>query len=143
MPEHENTQLVEKLFAAINEHDLGSNNDLYTPDYQSESPGVGSGLNLEQATANTQGFLDAFPDLHFDIRHKVAQGDFVVVNWIATGTHTGPLPTPTGDSLPPTNKKATTPGSTTYQIKDGKVFRSWVHWDMAGLLMQLGLMPGT
>lgn len=143
MAENENLQLAEKLFAAVNAHDLARVSDLYATDFQSESPGAGSGLTQAQSMANTQGFLDAFPDLHFELRHKIAQGEFVVVNWVATGTHTGPLPTPRGDTLPPTNKKAAVPGSTTYQFKNGKVFRNWVHWDMVTLLSQLGLMPGA
>jgi predicted ester cyclase len=66
----------------------------------------------------------------------------VVINWVATGTHNGGLRTPTGDTLPPTGKKASVPGSTTYQFKGAKVARSWVYWDMVTLLAQLGLMPG-
>jgi len=74
--------------------------------------------------------------------HTIAQGDFVVVNWMSTGTHTGGLRTPTGAVIPPTGKKAMVPGSTTYQFRGGKVAQTWVHWDMTTLLAQLGLMPG-
>ena len=141
MSDH-NLQVAERLFAAINAHDLSGTKKEYAEGFRGESPGVGSDLTFEKSTANTQGFLDAFPDLHFELRHKIAQGDFVVVNWVATGTHKGALTTPTGDKIPPTNKKAAVPGSTTYQFKDGKVIRNWVHWDMVTLLAQLGLMPG-
>ena len=79
--------------------------------------------------------------MHFEVVRTIAQGDFVTANWRATGTHNGPLTTPNGNSIPPTGKKATTPGSTTYQFKDGKAVYSWVHWDMITLLAQLGLMP--
>ena len=66
----------------------------------------------------------------------------VVAHWSATGTHNGPLLTPTGDSIPATGKKAQVSGSTTYEFKDGVIARNWVFWDMASLLSQLGLMPG-
>ena len=65
-----------------------------------------------------------------------------ILNWVASGTHTGPLRTPTGASIPPTGKKAVVPGSSTYQFKNGKAVHTWVHWDMVTLLDQLGLMPG-
>ncbi len=142
MSENGNVRVTEKFFEAINAHDLSQPGEYYADDYLYEAPGSPGALNQEQAQAYTQGFLDAFPDLHFDLKHKIAQGDYVVVNWVATGTHKGSLMTPTGDILAPTNKKAVVPGSTTYQFKDGKAVRSWVHWDMVTLLAQLGLMPG-
>ncbi len=143
MSEQENIRIAEKFFQAINDHDLSQNSDHYAPDYLYEAPGVPGQFNQEQSQAYTQGFLDAFPDLHFEIKHKIAQGDYVVINWRATGIHTGPLTTPTGNQLPPTGKKAVVPGSTTYEFKGGKAVRSWVHWDMVTLLAQLGLMPGV
>jgi len=143
MSEQENVRVAEKLFEAINAHNLTQGLDYYAPDYLYEAPGVPGQFNREQAQAYTQGFLDAFPDLHFEIKHKISQGDYVVINWSASGTHTGPLTTPTGDQLPPTGKKAVVPGSTTYEFISGKVSRSWVHWDMVTLLAQLGLMPGV
>jgi predicted ester cyclase len=99
-------------------------------------------LNRDQAKAYTQGFITGFPDLHFELTQKVDQGEYVVINWVGNGTHTGPLPTPTGDTLPATGKKATVVGSTTYQIKNGKAVKGWTYWDMVSLLSQLGMMPG-
>ena len=83
----------------------------------------------------------AFPDLQFKLNHTINQGDFVVVNWLSGGTHTGGLRSPSGAVIPPTGKKGLVPGSTTYQFKGRKVVQSQVHGDMATLLAQLGLMP--
>lgn len=142
MSEQDNIRIAEKVFQALNDHDLGGNDDLYADGYGQEAPGSPGIQNFKQGQAYTQGFFDAFPDLHFDVRHKIAQGDFVVFNWVGSGTHKGGLRTPTGETIPPTGKKAMVPGSTTYQIKNGKIVHSWLHWDMVTLLAQLGLMPG-
>ena len=142
MSEQDNTKIALKFFEGLNSHVPGANRELQSADYKQESPGAVGMMNTEQAEAYVQGFIDAFPDLHFDIRHTIAQGDFVVVNWIGSGTHTGGLRTPTGAVIPPTGKKAMVPGSTTYQFKGGKAIQSWLHWDMTTLLAQLGLMPG-
>jgi hypothetical protein len=32
-------------------------------------------------------------------------------------------------------------GSTTSQVKNGKVTRSWAFWDLSSLLGQMGLLP--
>ena len=142
MSEQENMRIAEKLFEALNAHDLNLGSDYEADDYQFEGPGTSGTVNRDQARAYTQGFFDAFPDLHFEIKQRVAQGDYVVINWIGSGTHTGPLLTPTGATIPPTGKKAVAPGSTTYQIKNGKAVAGQTYWDMVTLLAQLGLMPG-
>ena len=99
-------------------------------------------MNAEQNRMYTQNFLTAFPGSKFEVLHTIAQGDYVVVNWKAGGgAHTGPLHTPSGCTIPPTGKTATVVGSTTSQIKNGKITRSWTFWDMTSLLGQLGLMP--
>ena len=142
MSEQENARMAEKFFEAINDQDLGRYSGFLSPDFRSDQPGAAAPMNEEQNNAYTQVFIDAFPDLHFDFRQTIAQGDFVAVNWVASGTHKGSLKTPTGSVLPPTGKHAVVLGSSTYQFKNGKIVRVWNHWDMATLLAQLGLMPG-
>jgi steroid delta-isomerase-like uncharacterized protein len=141
MSEPENTNLAKTFFDNLNAHALDADDALQADDVKNEAPGAPGPMNREQNRAYIQGFITSFPDLHFDVRLTVAQGDHVVVNWVGTGTHTGPLTTPSGGTIPPTGKKATVPGSTTFEIKGGKVTHSWVHWDMVTLLGQLGLMP--
>ena len=142
MSEQENTRAVEKLFEALNAHDLSRDTEYISPDFHADQPGASGPMTQDQNIAYTQGFFDAFPDLHFDKRQIIAQGDFVVINWMGSGTHKGGLRTPTGAVIPPTGKHARVPGSTTYQFKNGKVVQSTTFWDMATLLAQLGLMPG-
>jgi predicted ester cyclase len=55
----------------------------------------------------------------------IAQGDYVVAHWTGTGTHTGPLSTPTGSSIPATGKQVVLKASETYQLKGGKISRPW------------------
>ena len=145
MSEIDNIRIAEKLFDAINAHNLNLGDSYQDVNYRFEGPGTesnGRALNRDQAKAYTQGFITAFPDLRFELTQKIAQGEYVVINWVGRGTHTGPLLTPTGDTLPATGKKATIAGSTTYQIKNGKAVKGWTYWDMVSLLSQLGMMPG-
>lgn len=142
MNEMENTRIIERIYELNNSHDLVTRNDLLANDIHFEAPGSIVITNRDQYNAYLQGFLDAFPDLRFELTQKVAQGDWVVVNWIASGTHSGGLRTPTGDVIPATGKKAVVPGSNTFQVKNGKVVSDHTYWDMATLLAQLGLMPG-
>jgi steroid delta-isomerase-like uncharacterized protein len=141
MSEQENTRIAEKFFSAFNAHDLSQTKALEAPNYKAKAPGSPEAMTGDESRAYNQGFLTAFPDLNFELTEKIAQGDFVVINWIARGTHNGNMRTPAGGTIPPTHKKAAVHGSTTFEIKNGKAVRSWVFWDMVTLLTQLGLMP--
>lgn len=142
MSEQDNIRVVEEVFEAINAHDLDQGSKYQAPGYKYQGPGLPGPVGPDEYAAYMQGYFDAFPDLHFELTHKIAQGDFVVVNWVGTGTHDGPLRMPSGDSLPATGKKGTNFGSNTFEFDNGKVVQSRTYFDMVTMLAQLGLMPG-
>ncbi len=142
MSEQENIKIAQAFFDNFNAHDLGAIEQLQADDFKAGyAAGAAGPMSKEQNRMYLQNFLTAFPDIHFEVTLSVAQGDYVVLHWIGTGTHTGPLGTLSGGAIEPTGNKATVPGSTTTEIKNGKHARSWTFWDMAGLLGQLGLLP--
>ena len=140
MSDQNNVRVAEKAVTDLNQHDVSVGVDLYADTYQFEAPGAQGSLNLEQSQAYVQGFFDAFPDLHFEVTNRIADGEYVVINWMGTGTHTAPMRSPSGNMIPATGKKCLVPGSTTYNIKNGKIQKSQWYWDMATLLAQLGLL---
>ena len=141
MSEQDNLTAARSFFEAWNAGDLSKAMAYEDASGMHESPGSGMPLNNDQNRMYNQNFLTAFPGSKFNILFTVAQGDYVVVNWKITGTHAGPLGTPSGGTVPPTGKPATVVGSSTYQIRNGKVVHTWNFWDMSSLLTQLGLMP--
>ena len=83
-----------------------------------------------------------FPDAHIDIHNMVAEGDTVVVEYTFTGTHKGPMRTPTGDVIPPTNKTLSGPALDIGVMDDkGQLKSLRQYFDTARGLQQLGLMP--
>ncbi len=141
MSEQDNIKVVQANYDAFNAHDLDKFNQLRTADFMAEQPGAPAPMNREQNRMFLQAYLMAFPDIHADVTRMIAQGNYVVTHVTFTGTHTGPLPTPTGRSIPATGKKVVVKASDTYELKDGKIFRSWSFADMASFLGQLGLLP--
>ncbi len=141
MSEQENINVVQANYEALNAHDLQKFSQLRTEDCLAESPGVPAPLNREQNQLLIQAYLTAFPDLHVNVTLLIAQGDYVVAHWTATGTHTGPLPTPIGGSIPATGKQVVLKASETYQLKGGKISHLWGFFDRVSLLGQLGVMP--
>jgi predicted ester cyclase len=54
-----------------------------------------------------------------------ASGEHVVTQYTATGTHNGDLM-----GIPPTRRQAEVHGCTVAEIRNGKVVRSYVYWDI-------------
>jgi steroid delta-isomerase-like uncharacterized protein len=86
-----------------------------------------------------QGFRVAFPDLRIRWIHHVANGDEVVAECAWTGTHNGPLVSPSG-TIPPTGKKVTDGRfCEVIKVRDGKIARIVNYQDLSSWLRQLGL----
>src|SRR5262249_52581948 len=69
--------------------------------------GIHRDATLEEDQAALKGWHQAFSDVAIVPGKLIAEGDFVVVYWIARGTNTG-----TGNGLPATGKKAALAGVT-------------------------------
>ena len=132
--EQQNARIARDNFELINQKNLERWRQDYTADFKIGAPGAPGPLDRDQFRDYVQNFMTAFPDLHFDIKATIAQGDHVVMNWKATGTHNGPLRTPAGETVSPTHRKVQMPGSTTEQIQDGKIVCAWTYWDMGTLM---------
>jgi SnoaL-like polyketide cyclase len=79
----------------------------------------------------------AFPDLTCTLEDQVAEGAKVVTRFSAHGTHQGE----TEDLGPATGNRMEITGVTTERFSDGKVAESWDHYDVRGMMQQLGLVP--
>ncbi len=77
-------------------------------------------------------YYDAFPDAHFTITHLFADETHAVVRYEVDATHKGDA-----FGIPATGKKFTSTGLVLYEMKDGKIYRSWQELDLIGILNQL------
>jgi len=141
MSEQENIQVIQANFEALNANDADTFRQLRAADFVAEVPGVPTPLNVEQTWMFNEGYLAAFSDVHLDVTLTIAQGNYVVAHYTATGTHTGQMRTSTGSPMPATGKKFAVKGCSTYELKGGKISRQWDFADMISLFSQLGLMP--
>jgi predicted ester cyclase len=74
----------------------------------------------------------------------LAEGDRVLVQWTASGTHEERLATVTGQTILPTRRRVTVSGVMLTEVKEDKIVRGWFYWDQLALLAQLGIteQPG-
>lgn len=79
----------------------------------------------------------ACPDWHSDVHQLVAEGDIVVERFTASGTHHGELM-----GVKATGNTLTLPGINIFRVRGDKIVERWGCLDQAGLMRQLGLIPG-
>lgn len=96
----------------------------------------------EQVQAYMESWLTAFPDLRAKLTNRVVSDDQVAGEVKITGTHTGPLQMG-GQEIPAMGKPIVGTGTHFGFVKEGKFVSFRVHPNVAGLMMQLGLMPGA
>ena len=107
---------------------------LYAKDFVNH--GIHRDISLEEDQAALKGWHQAFPDVTIVPKKLIAEGDLVVVYWVARGTNTG-----TGNGLPATGKQVEQAGITIWRIVDGKIKEEWSAFDQLSMMQQLGLLP--
>ena len=106
---------------------------LYAKDFVNH--GIHRDISLEEDQAALKGWHQAFPDVAIVPKKLIAEGDLVVVYWIARGTNTG-----AGNGLPATGKKVEQSGITIWRIVNGKIKEEWSAFDQLSMMKQLGLL---
>ena len=94
----------------------------------------------EAARQYFNGWVTAFPDMKTTSVSRVVGDDAVATEIEWSGTNTGPM-VMGGNQIPPTNKSVTGRGTYFDRFRDGKVVEFRSHPDVAGVMMQLGMMP--
>lgn len=129
-------QLVREIFAAWNAHDLHAYIKRLDASASVESDAFPAPFRgHEGARQFFQVYLTAFPDLRLDVEQLLGAGGFVTARWRATGTHRGPLM-----GIAPSGQKVELHGCTVFEVKDARAARSWVYFDNARLMRQIGAL---
>ena len=81
---------------------------------------------------NVKDWMTTCPDTYWNMDIVVSQGDYVVVLYTGTGTHTGP------GMGPPTGKKWKWSPLVIHRLAGGKMRECWVIGDNLGFMQQLG-----
>lgn len=138
MKREEASALVERLTEAWNAHDPDAVAGCYTPDAVSRDVTLTEPLQGRSAIRNAaQMYMSAFPDIRFEIRRVVCEGNVICEEWEATGTHDGDLM-----GLNATHRAGTTSGCNVIELSDDGLIKSeTTYWDAAGLYRQLGALP--
>ena len=130
MDEYWNTGNFQAFWAAHTSEVVVNTNYLPTPT-----------KGLDAHRKDVEVLVAAFPDMKTDVTLLFGQGDWVAAEYVMEGTHTGSLVLPSGQTIPATNKHVRLLVCELSRMENGKFAEEHVHFDLAGMVMQLGLMP--
>jgi steroid delta-isomerase-like uncharacterized protein len=92
---------------------------------------------VDEVLTTWKGWATALPDSRATFRSEMASGNTAVLEITWTGTHNGPLQTPTG--IPATGKKIDVLACEVIEVADDKVKSIRQYFDMGTLLEQIGV----
>jgi steroid delta-isomerase-like uncharacterized protein len=137
MSTQDNLKIARDIFDAWNAHDPERYAKLLDEKHVIESDTIPAAMTGRDAARQFMKiYIGAFPDLRLTVDQMLADGNFVVTRWTATGTHRGELM-----GIAPTGRKTVTRGCTVGEIKNGRGVHDWVYWDTGNMLKQLGVLP--
>jgi steroid delta-isomerase-like uncharacterized protein len=142
MSVQDNLKYDEEEIAAWNAHDVERAAAVFADDIVWIDTGSPQPMHGKDALRQyLQGWFSAFPDIKITVTNRVVTEDGVASELDFTGTNNGDLQLAPGATIPATGKKVNGKGTYFVRFKDGKPVEVHSYPDLAGMMMQLGLMP--
>ncbi len=138
MSVEENLRATEEVWRLFNAHDADGLMGLYADSVEYSDPELPEPMRDRAAIRQYyEGIFTAFPDAKRSVVRAFGQGDWVSVEDVFMGTHTGLL----RRTIPATNKTLRVPTVNILKIEGGKVTERRLYFDVLGFVAQLGLAP--
>ena len=110
--------------------------DFYEEELATQRRLEGADARIEAARA----WKRAFPDERGTITGAYASGNTVAIELTWEGTHRGPIVTPDGAELPPSNRRVAVRSVEVIEAEDGKLKALRHYFDLMTLLEEIGAM---
>jgi steroid delta-isomerase-like uncharacterized protein len=130
-------QIMEQFMEAITSHNLDKMEEMLHESYTYESSDGQMANGPKEGIARYRSLINAFPDMHMELRNELVSGNFVVSEFINHATHTGEL-----NGIMPTNRTIKLPSCNICETREGKIYADRDYFDNALLMQQLGVEIG-
>jgi steroid delta-isomerase-like uncharacterized protein len=139
------SETLARWYAAWNAHDVDAVRALVTDDVRYEDPSSARPVmhGPEEVADYVRRAFAGIPDLHLEMLDEwVGPGGAVSVTYFRfTGTFEHPLTAPGLPALQPTGGAILLEGMDRNELRDDRLCRHQIFWDMAELARQIGLFP--
>ena len=131
-----NKAIIARYVYTTNLMELDTFDGYVAEDYVEHNPIPGQGPGLAGLKDAYRIFAGPFDPSVFVFADIIAEGDLVFGRGEITGTHTGEFL-----GVPPTGKVIHWSGTRLFRLKDNIVTDGWFNGDVAGILVQMGVVP--
>ena len=133
--EAKNEAIIERNMEEIwNNQNYAVADEIVAPNYVRHLPGGKEVKGREGYKEFVKSFMKSSPDTRGIMERVASEGDYVVVYYLVSGTHTG-----SGGSLgPPTGKKWNWEAIVIHRLAGGEMRECWQIGDDLGFMTQLG-----
>lgn len=133
-------EVVGKNIETFNQRDVNDFASLYATNAVAYDPQYSENLTGREAIRkDAEDFILAFPDIQAKIISILSSADSVALEMELSGTHTGPMVTPSG-SIPATNRSLTMRVGRFIRVdSQGAITEDNRYYDTASIAQQLGL----
>ena len=134
-------KLAENFQKAWDKRDMDALAQLYAEDANMFTPGAQEPMQgRETIKKNEEALLRAMPDSSLEFTLVLISENYIVFEFVARGTFTGPLVSPEGD-IPPTGKSLKIKVAEIVRVNgDGLIEEDRTYYDTAEFMRQLGLI---
>lgn len=136
-------KFVNDIANAIGNNEIDKILAYYAENAELQDPSTQTPLRGKQAIReNYLQWSKAFSEMRVDLRDVVTSGNDVALRFEVSGRHTGDLTLGPGETIPATNKNVRMEVADFLKIDgSGKIVSDHTLFDVAAMLIQLGLMP--
>ncbi len=140
-------EIVSEYVAAMASQDTSRMRSLCSPDWVLDFVHFDASGSKPLSPEDSQNFWSAWfsaflNDYDFEVTRTIAAEEVVVVQWVFTGTFSGPLEPPISNRrIEPTGKTIQFRGVSVYDMNDGLIQRETLYMDLATMIVELGIEP--
>jgi steroid delta-isomerase-like uncharacterized protein len=133
--EHNKTVVRDYIDALFTQGDLSAVDRYLADDFVDHDPPFGLGAGRDGIRAAAAAIRAGFPDWHSEMHRLIAEGDYVVEHFTASGTHRGEV-----FGAAPSGSTVALQGMQIFRLADGIIVERWGRLDELGMLRQLGVV---
>ncbi|MCM2323750.1 MAG: nuclear transport factor 2 family protein [Oligoflexia bacterium] len=135
----DNSQLIRNFYQSLEKNDPSQALSYFASNAEFKVIGMDQPFRGQQEIGQAiKEWNQTFPDLKSELVNVISSGDSVVVEFIARGTHKGPMESPTG-TIAPTQRKIEVPACDVFKLSGGKILSWNCYWQSDVMMQQLGI----